>query len=419
MRRQSARTNALNQRKRRRNTLSEDLKQDTAESYVNKLQAASMVLCASCPRGFLNMTVNREGLCTFCASGKQFHYSDSNDMDPGEVPEELKHLTMIEEMLIARIHPIVQLYKIHGNQTAYSGNIINFKQDVTHLFNSLPPTPNQVNAIILAQRNTPNRLLQFKVRANTVRRALVWLKNNHRYYSDIHIDEDALQNLPENGDYSSLLNSMADINVSETDNQNIVSESFVMQQAIIDQQRVVQESVFGTINWPDQDNAPINEFTSEGYVTLAFPTLFPFGKADINFPRREVISPTNYFKFLLEYKDQRFAKHARFRYFALNTLMRRTGQSISNVYIKKSRFPGATLDDVRRAIEENSDLANQIMVYSGSLRGTRSYWKIRCGELLDMVAQIGTPTVFLHFLQPTTIGQNCSRFCFQIYLLRA
>ena len=45
-------------------------------------------------------------------------------------------------------------------------------------------------------------------------------------------------------------------------------------------------------------------------------------------------------------------------------------------------------------IESNPALANSIMYYGASLRGTRSYWKQRCCELLDMVDQIGTPSVF-------------------------
>ena len=39
-------------------------------------------------------------------------------------------------------------------------------------------------------------------------------------------------------------------------------------------------------------------------------------------------------------------------------------------------------------------MASSIMYYGLSLRGTRSFWKQRCSELLQMVRQIGTPTIF-------------------------
>ena len=37
-----------------------------------------------------------------------------NNMDPGEVPEELRGLTQIEEMLIAQIFPIISIYCLHA-----------------------------------------------------------------------------------------------------------------------------------------------------------------------------------------------------------------------------------------------------------------------------------------------------------------
>jgi hypothetical protein len=39
-------------------------------------------------------------------------------------------LTEIEEMLIAQTFPIVSIYYLCGGQYAYSGNVINFPQDI-------------------------------------------------------------------------------------------------------------------------------------------------------------------------------------------------------------------------------------------------------------------------------------------------
>ena len=35
------------------------------------------------------------------------------------------------------------------------------------------------------------------------------------------------------------------------------------------------------IRWSTQDPNPINEYTTEGYIAMAFSTLFPCGKADL------------------------------------------------------------------------------------------------------------------------------------------
>ena len=109
---------------------------------------------------------------------------------------------------------MISLYKIRGGQTAYSGNVINFKQDVSRLFNSLPPTPNEINAIILGAKNTPSGLAYFRVRAQVVRKALIWLKANNRYYHDIIIDESEISNLPSDGSYESFLQTFEDEDVA-------------------------------------------------------------------------------------------------------------------------------------------------------------------------------------------------------------
>ena len=53
-----------------------------------------------------------------------------NNMDPGEVPDELQDLNEIEKMLIARVFPVMSVYKLRGGQHGYRGNVINFPQDV-------------------------------------------------------------------------------------------------------------------------------------------------------------------------------------------------------------------------------------------------------------------------------------------------
>ena len=77
-----------------------------------------------------------------------------------------------------------------------------------------------------------------------------------------------------------------------------------------------------TLMWPTIGGAPINEFTTEGYFSMAFPTLFPTGAADFLGQRCNQVTIGNYFTHLLKFEDGRFARHPRFRFFALNTEMR-------------------------------------------------------------------------------------------------
>ena len=59
-------------------------------------------------------------------------------MYPGEVPEELKCLSWLEELLIAKAHPVLTVYKTKGQQLHYSGQVINFPQDVISFSRNLP-----------------------------------------------------------------------------------------------------------------------------------------------------------------------------------------------------------------------------------------------------------------------------------------
>ena len=59
------------------------------------------------------------------------------------------------------------------------------------------------------------------------------------------------------------------------------------------------------VPWPTFGDRPVNEFTTEGYIAMAFPTLFPKGAANLRdaINRRADVKIAEYFKSLLTYKD--------------------------------------------------------------------------------------------------------------------
>eukprot|EP00969_Alexandrium_andersonii_P280391 12396075-Alexandrium_andersonii.AAC.1 len=72
----------------------------------------------------------------------------------GRVPDALKRLTDFEEMLVARVHPLVQVYTLHpSGQTAYVGHIVNYRQRVVEWVRQLPVSPGDA-PIILVRRKT-------------------------------------------------------------------------------------------------------------------------------------------------------------------------------------------------------------------------------------------------------------------------
>ena len=109
-----------------------------------------------------------------------------------------------------------------------------------------------------------------------------------------------------------------------------LTEQETIKKAVQERQSTIPEDA---IPWPRRGEQPINEFTTEGYMSCAFPTLFPTGAGDFVAPRLNAVTVGNFFKHLMMYGDGQFAKHPRSRYFALNTTFRWRALQTGRVYI--------------------------------------------------------------------------------------
>ena len=109
--------------------------------------------------------------------------------------------------------------------------------------------------------------------------------------------------------------------------------------------------------WPSSSGTPINEFTTEGYMSCAFPSFFPTGAADFVAPRPRTVTIGNYFKHLMQYHDGRFAKHPRFRYFALNTEMRHRALQTGRIYVRQNPHDDhLSIDELRDMIGREGEV---------------------------------------------------------------
>ena len=249
-----------------------------------------------------------KGTCRRCHTEKKTpkKFSAENNMDPGDVPEELKGLTEIEEMLIAQVFTVMSVYRLRGGQNGYRGNIINFPQDVHEFTKWLPRNPFSLDVLVV-QRQSSNETTAYRdfyVRRDKVARALVWLKANNRYYEDIIIDNEILQSLPENGSIVSQFTQIQnDQAIDEIFEQNpndqaideilgnedeAISRTFVPSRTSTRREEVAindtldqMQSNNPPILWPEIDGFPINEFQTPRYIARAFPTLYPYGNGDL------------------------------------------------------------------------------------------------------------------------------------------
>ena len=78
-----------------------------------------------------------------------FLMSRENGMDPGELPAHLPELTQVEEMIIARCHIQMMVYRYRGHQYHYSGHCVSFIQNIAKTVNTLPNLPSKLDVIVL------------------------------------------------------------------------------------------------------------------------------------------------------------------------------------------------------------------------------------------------------------------------------
>lgn len=120
-----------------------------------------------------------------------------NGFDFGVVPEELKHLTAIEQRMISLIVPFVTVKPnpIPGGQPLSKGHVINFRQDVSAIARKLPRPPNDIGVLLVRSHPSAPKQFTAPVSVVRVRAALLWLKQNNPLYSTVEIDEPLLKEL--------------------------------------------------------------------------------------------------------------------------------------------------------------------------------------------------------------------------------
>jgi len=168
----------------------------------------------------------KANICNECntslSKDKIPRFSLANGMWVGNVPSQLKNMTLPERVMIAKHFPsayIIKLFPKKRGATAWDknqmhralkGNVSTYKMDPAQLAGMIDGQDMPHRAIVLSatigvtfirptggeEGTMPS---MFRVRRWKVREALIWLKANNPLYADINISEDRLMELPEDG----------------------------------------------------------------------------------------------------------------------------------------------------------------------------------------------------------------------------
>ena len=126
-------------------------------------------------------------------------FSAENNMDPGSLPNELTGLTVINQQLIARISPCINVHMLKHGGIASSGHCVTFPQNVNEPSQIFPRLPKEIEIIRVRKQSKNDSCKDFNVRRYKVQAALTWLKLNNPAYSNIIISQERLNMLPLDG----------------------------------------------------------------------------------------------------------------------------------------------------------------------------------------------------------------------------
>ncbi|KAF5370848.1 hypothetical protein D9758_002052 [Tetrapyrgos nigripes] len=114
----------------------------------------------------------------------------------GDIPDELKDLRFAEKLLIAQVRHSRCLVKVASGRYKMKANIMYFSNPIDKIYDILPPGKDELDEMIAfmftgPSKPTPEQLrdMPLLVRRAVVKRALEWLKLNHKDYQDIISDE--------------------------------------------------------------------------------------------------------------------------------------------------------------------------------------------------------------------------------------
>ncbi|KAM4056434.1 PIF1-like helicase [Hirsutella rhossiliensis] len=250
---------------------------------------------------------------------------------------------MVEEMLIARVHVHVKVLQVRGAQYKYRGHVVHFLRNV--VCSRFPVPPPGYRDIVVPQGPV----------------------------------EEAMDEDPSDADASAIPN----LQVTDTE-LNALQSRFL--NGTPDPERMADleymprsAQAHHQMPLPSIRRTPINEFNrSQPLLTLAFPTLYPDGKADFVEPRLRSITYQDYLGHAMRWRDGRFARHKTWPFVALNTLLRAQVRKRSDYFVRQrdSRRQPLTRADLEEAMAEPDEPEAQALIQSitrqaAVIRGTR------------------------------------------------
>ncbi|KAJ8516236.1 hypothetical protein ONZ45_g6447 [Pleurotus djamor] len=365
----------------------------------------------------------------------------ANNLWVGPVPWELQTLTFPEQLLIALLFPRVYVFKLfpksrgtHDSaslQRAMRGTVSSYDlnmEDITSMLDGklMPRLPSVLASVITVTYVGIGSLSKnwlrstFRVRRHVVAAALLWLKENNPYYSHIEIQNERLQQLPEDDvpdEIANLVRQSEDTGIILEEHNGYVPDG---EDEIVDDVSddpgtsspstsvgneeeapdVIPLQISGVIDtdltkvsandlmmwglsnlWREGKEGgyavrygkkPVNDFGRSldgqpnklNFFERAFPCLYPYGVGGIEAARPVPLDFREHIQWSLLFHDRRFRRHETFAFVSFGILQRRQSLYSARVQIRDHAFESEsrllssiTVEDLNNArVEEEKNV---------------------------------------------------------------
>lgn len=415
--------------------------------FLNYNNGRKKFICQSC----LNCHKNNNS--TWTAP----HWIDGKHIIHDDIPKELQDLRLGEQLLIQKASPYIPVVHIRNGTLGIHGHCISFPQDISSVCNSLPHINCKIVRYIrhfgTQSEGKSSNYDAFLIRKWKVMDALSWLKKYNILYKcdeSVVINEnnlswmrgrdeaelegiiDILENTDKSSDKLYHDGSVSNIQTNtciplDKDGQQCLDDNSVQindldySGACVDKpfvchgntekiivkelQAAVKKSSkkIPAMDFPQVHADPINEYEGFPLFASAFPWLFPGGIGDIyDNNRGETKDIHKWLEKLMRYKDGRFQNDRIFSFYANDFCQRKLANSNGGFFVRQvcGQCP-LNMDDLKDQIScGNLSFVNKLQYFSGSIKGTDSYWRRKKHELnawilYHLEQRHGPPTLFI------------------------
>ena len=390
----------------------------------------------------------------------------ANGLQLQDVPEVLTSLNDLERRFISMRIPFMKLVSLpRGGQYGINGPCVNVPSELTSICNVLPRLPQEIQLVhfkLKRRLKYKGHHMSAMIRPRQILAALFWLKENNPLYKDIVINDNweeqcqthelwsiltGQSSLPNasndisntssvrvqmemsaqcNARSTSTASSEREINNPQQDQQRnetsqpASSSELADHELQQDQQAadVAAEHTLQPFNSclqiddiervafsvaPGEGQKPKYILTDEGFETLGFPDLFPYGTGDFhsvkNRPRN--LNIRRYFNQRILNVDGRFAQNI--EYLLASQYATELKQVYGNIGVslclrrgKLSHGNRITAGMLRSTSNVHEMMyKEQAFKFLQTVRGTPQFWAKMTYEVLAMLKQLGVPTFFI------------------------